>query len=666
VVKIIVAACLIVVAAFIILPGIIQKKIRQQFTRLPPAMQIKFSAIHTNILSSSISFDSLDLGFTPYPGRQQNQHRVRFSKVSVNGVRFFKILFNKQFVAEKLRFEDGNIQLDQFLIDKKDSLQSKILKEIEWPFKKLFIGKVELKRVTAFLHSDQNDQLLAKGDAVLGGVSMDNPGKKPVLNTIDLHLSDLKYSLQGYEVQMRQLEINSNKKTLAIDSFRVISGKTRTQAQISAIKITGFDVRKLLNDQVLITDKMIFNKSRIVIGNNEELKLRPLPFNPKKMRADVFQFNDASVLYRDKLSSCSFAATIALHKLDFSQSSGKDDFHFGSLRASFTGVQYSGGTYHNTEIKKIEVDSKKEIIRMDGLRIIPRFGKYEFARKLGHQADRVEANVSKIEIIKPDIEKLLRRKLFAEKIMIGESRAYIFRDRRLPRPQKNLPLPATFIKTLPIDIRVKTFSLASSTVSYEEYPRSGYGQTGILIIEKAGVIMSPFINHPVASDPACITMNATGSIMGSGTVHGTILMPLQRNGAYRIKGAIEKLELTKLNSSSENLGKIRIKSGFLDFLFFDFTMTEERSTGKIIGVYHHLIIQQLKKHKDEKNVADFASFMLRNLIIPLNKDKSLPERKRTGLVNYTRDPTRFVSHYFLQSLLMGVKKSFALGFLLPK
>jgi len=222
------------------------------------------------------------------------------------------------------------------------------------------------------------------------------------------------------------------------------------------------------------------------------------------------------------------------------------------------------------------------------------------------------------------------------------------------------------MRTLPFDIRVKTVELASSSVVYEEYPKAGYGQTGILRIEKVRATLSPIINHPVASDPAYITMNVVGSLMGSGTAHGIIIMPFQKNKSYRIKGAIERLELTKLNSSSENLGKIRIKSGFLDFLFFDFTMTEQRSTGKIIGAYHHLIIQQLKKHTEEKNVADFASFMLRHLIIPLNKDKSLPERKRTGLVDYQRDPTRFVSHYFLQSLLMGVKKSFTLGFLLPK
>jgi hypothetical protein len=178
--------------------------------------------------------------------------------------------------------------------------------------------------------------------------------------------------------------------------------------------------------------------------------------------------------------------------------------------------------------------------------------------------------------------------------------------------------------------------------------------------------LSPFINHPLASDPDHLTMHASGSFMGSGTMNGTVIMPLQANKPYHIKGVIENLELTKLNLASENLGKIRIKSGFIDLLSFDFEMNDERSIGKIIGAYHHLILQQLEKHTDKKNVARFSSFMLTHLVIPLNKDKSLPEKKRTGKVNYVRDPTRFVAHYFLQSLLMGIKKSFALGFLLPK
>jgi hypothetical protein len=59
------------------------------------------------------------------------------------------------------------------------------------------------------------------------------------------------------------------------------------------------------------------------------------------------------------------------------------------------------------------------------------------------------------------------------------------------------------------------------------------------------------------------------------------------------------------------------------------------------------------------------SFALKKFIIPRDKDKSLPEKKRTGKVDYKRDPQRYFSYYLLHSLLVGVKSSFSLGFLLP-
>jgi hypothetical protein len=355
-----------------------------------------------------------------------------------------------------------------------------------------------------------------------------------------------------------------------------------------------------------------------------------------------------------------------LEELDIDSSQKTDGSHIGSVYGNISGLHYSGINYHTAEIRNIEIDSKKERIQINEVNIIPRLGKYEFQRKLGRQADWMQAHISRIEIRRPDFDRLLHQKLFADKISIGESKAYIFRDRRPSRSQKNIPLPVDIIKTFPFDIRIHSCELATSAVAYEEYPKAGYGMTGTLKIEKIKLSLSPFINHPLPTDPAYIIMNVEGSIMGSGTAHGVVMMPLQKNKPYYMKGSIERLELTRLNSSSENLGKIRIKSGFLDFLSFDFTMTEQRSTGKIVGAYHHLIIQQLKKHTEEKNVADFASFALRHAIIPLNKDASLPERKRTGKVDYQRDPTRMVSYYFLQSLLTGVKKSFTLGFLLPK
>ena len=83
----------------------------------------------------------------------------------------------------------------------------------------------------------------------------------------------------------------------------------------------------------------------------------------------------------------------------------------------------------------------------------------------------------------------------------------------------------------------------------------------------------------------------------------------------------------------------------------------------IVGEYHDLVIDKLKD--DGITVAKLPSFALRNIIIPKNKDKSLEVQKRTGKIDYDRDPTRLVTFYLLKALLSGIRASFDFGFLLP-
>ena len=654
-----VSTCILIIAGFFTLNSVIKNRISYQLTHLSPQLQIKFSNIHTRFFSSSVSFDSLAVNFIPYNYRRQNGHHLYFQRAILKGISFSNFVFHKNLTVENLIVHDASIRLDKYLLDQKDSLQSTILKRIEFPFRQLSINNLQLRGVKIFLRSNNEDELLATGDIAIGGIVSGSMNERPTFATVDLRLSNISYPLRGYKFHIQQLAIDSKKKLAVIDSLQ-ISGENH-KTTIAAIKISGFNIEDLISRKSLNTEEIVVGTTKIEMGDKARAPLMAVSL--KKLYVHTLRCQDAWLFYNTRKAQCSFNLSLDVQNL------GIDSFFtvsFGSLWGNLSNIRYANNNYHNVEVAHIELNSEKEIIQLKDLKIIPRLGKYQFGRKLGRQADWVNASISKIVIEKPNFQQLLHQKLIAGKITIGTSRAYIFRDRRLPRSQKLIPLPIAYLKTLPIDIRVPALDVATSAVAYEEYPRQGYGQTGILKIVNIKARMSPLINYPLDSDPAYTTMNVDGSIMGSGNVHGIVLMPLKRNLPYRITGAIEKLELTRLNSSSENLGKIRIKSGFLDFLKFDFTMTDQRSTGKIIGAYHQLIIQQLKKHTEEKNVADFASLMLRHLIIPLNKDKSLPERKRTGLVNYQRDPSRFVSHYFLQSLLMGVKKSFTLGFLLPK
>jgi len=339
--------------------------------------------------------------------------------------------------------------------------------------------------------------------------------------------------------------------------------------------------------------------------------------------------------------------------------------HMGPIWLLAEEIRYNiQGAEEVVHVRNLELDSRKRELRVDTFRVLPLLDKMEIGRKKGHQVDCVEANSEDILISGLDVMALLKRRLIADELSVRETRAYVFRDRRLPLEEGEKPMPVKFLKSLPVLVRVQLVKIGTTSFAYEEYPKKGE-KTGILKIVRLKGTISPVINHPEAGDPAYITIKMQGSLMGSGLVDATTRMPLHAGDAYEVEGAFHELDVTTLNNSAENLGRIHLESGVLNSLAFWFRMNDERATGKIVGEYHDLVVEKLRENSDEKKVDKVKSFFLKELIIPKNKDRSLPEKKRTGKVDYKRDPERYFSYYLLHSLLVGVKSSFSLGFLLP-
>jgi len=340
-------------------------------------------------------------------------------------------------------------------------------------------------------------------------------------------------------------------------------------------------------------------------------------------------------------------------------------FKYSSIECNISNINYSiPNNYRRIHINELIADSKKALMKIDDLKIATEYSKFEFGKKLGHQADYIEATVPEIEISQLNYDQLLSKKLVADEITINNSNIYFFRDRRLPRQLKQQPMPNGYLKQIPIEVRINTFKINNASIVSEEFPKAG-NQSGYLAIDKVNIAMSPVLNHPYENDAPYSETYVKGSIMNAGTIEATIQGPLRKN-IYFIKGVIKDLDLPKLNPSAENLGRFHVKSGILNVLDFHFTATEEKATGEIVGEYHNLLIDRLKEKSGEKKVAKVPTFLLKHLIIPKDKDESLNVKKRTGKIDYKRDPTRMVSFYFLKSLLSGIRESFTLGFLLPE
>ena len=411
-------------------------------------------------------------------------------------------------------------------------------------------------------------------------------------------------------------------------------------------------------------DRSLLNKNEIL--KRKILSQLKVPF--RNFMVNKFTLSGANIwLHSSKKDQLLLKGNFSMNNvaLNLPVTTGGPEFHLAAITCDLSDIYYPlpDGSYI-VDINRLTLDSRKEILRINSLKIVPRYNKYQLGKKSGHQEDWINTEIGEIAISKLDVLGLLNKKLKADEVALNDCKIYAFRDRRLPRLLIRQPMPNDYLKRIPFEIRVRQLKINNASVVSEEFPKDGT-QTGKLQFENMNISMSPVLNFPNKNDPLYSNTYIQGTIMNSGYIDATIHAPLEKN-IYYIKGSIINLDLSKLNSSAENLGKFHIQSGILNSLYFHFTATDKKASGEIIGEYHNLIIEKLKINEGVKKIAKVPTFFLKHFIIPKNKDKSMDVAKRTGKIEYKRDPTRMVTFYFLKSLLSGIRASFGLGFLLPK
>ncbi len=701
----------LVFAGNIVLNRFIEQKIKTQLAQFSPYANIHIASAHANLFRLSLSLKELYIQYYPDTTDKQHAHIIQFKDAELSGINFIKVLFTKKIGISTVTLSSGTVTLNSMLLYK-NLPQPDLFATM--PFSNIDIGHINVTKGSVFLSAGTNTTQLLKGDLSIDDLKISHAGKTTIsYGNVASSIQDVYYSIPGVQqvVRVKNLDMNSGRKTMHLDSISIMPGTVANnnnnvntfivKATIPAIDIKGIDIAKMQADNCII-GKVALDETTIHVDINSELQhlLQPLVKNMqryiKSVNVGTVTLSNSAITatlnnvdtkknYNNLLDSL-MPENVTVNNIQFSKvrlalkgDENKqciiDDLHIigikktagnkldvESVEGSVSGISSSVPAMHgNMQIGRITLNTKKKLIQLENIKLVPQFDKYKLGNKLGKQADYVESSVSLVEINNLDIKELVNKKLQADKITVSNVVAYIFRDRRLPREEKVQLLPVEFLKTLPVQLNVKSLQVKNASVAYEEFPKDGK-ETGVLKVVNLNLLLSPLVNN--ASATSHINMHVEGSIMGSGTVSANVYMPMANDSEYHVEGEINNLSLTALNSSAENLGKFHIESGILNSLGFDFWLNNEKAHGKVIGEYHDLVLDKLKG--EDKKVAWAPTFALKNLIIPKNKDKTMPVSRRSGIVRYDRDPTRFFSFYLVKSLLSGIRDSFTLGFLLPK
>lgn len=312
-----------------------------------------------------------------------------------------------------------------------------------------------------------------------------------------------------------------------------------------------------------------------------------------------------------------------------------------------------GGEY-TTRVQQIAVNTKKRQVILNSLLLIPLYGKYEFANRLGEQRARLNVSIPKLIVNGWEWEKLLEKSFAATSLHLQSLNLYSFKDKRLPFLRTSvIPLPMESFAKLEWPIRIDSVFIHSAEITIETFPEQGK-TSGILSFNRLNAILTGLNNRWKTGDARYAVLHAKALLMNAGLIQAQFHFPQDGSEVYTAKGSISKLELTNLNDVLGKMVNLRITSGYLEDLSFNFRYTDYTSKGSLDMAYRDLHILGLDKNKTSTN--QIKTLLIR-VFTPRFKSKSAPLSKAIGSIDVQRNRQKFVLNLWWISILDGIQSS---------
>jgi hypothetical protein len=145
--------------------------------------------------------------------------------------------------------------------------------------------------------------------------------------------------------------------------------------------------------------------------------------------------------------------------------------------------------------------------------------------------------------------------------------------------------------------------------------------------------------------------------MESGLLTARFAFPMNPRNLYYVEGTLDNFELTTLNPTLENLVMVRILSGKMNSMSFNFDYNNDESNGSMVLLYEDLEMNALKEKESKTVVNKIKSFFLNVLFAKKNTRDKVKIVKRNGAIQFTRDEKRSIFNYWWKSLATGIKSS---------
>jgi hypothetical protein len=485
---------------------------------------------------------------------------------------------------------------------------------------------------------------------------------KKIRTTIVEELNNLQ--TQGIEVKYDHLEVHPWSAKIEFIQLSINVRKKENMKGIDAlipyVLIKGIDIIPFLRHDILSLHEISVEHAAVTYSKggsvfNDDRKKRRIEL--KEIKVAKINLPGVDLYLKDTLDTDTLAHVLShVEMKDIGLVKQLDSLIWknGEIEVSEFALHLYKSDY-GVSAQKAVVNIQNSTISVDSFRIQPTLTKAEYMKKQGKQSTYFAGAVDKLRLTDVNWFAYPSASLEIKKMDVTFD-FQMFRDKRYPFMQfEKRDLPSQFIQKLPIQIAIDSVSITDSYLKYEEYPEES-DSSGAVFFEKLEAVVLNIHNNPRRSDE--MKMFAQANFMGSGLLNAFFTFPSDTLKRYNVSGTLKDLAMPDLNNILGAAAKVKVETGVMRSLKFDFSYSDIESQGKVDLVYEDLKILTLKNKDDEQAVSHLKSLLLNTILIKKDVLGNISSDQRDGEIHFVRDQKRSVFNYWWKSIFSGVKSAF--------
>ncbi len=474
--------------------------------------------------------------------------------------------------------------------------------------------------------------------------------------------------MPGYQVKIENIdasifrsEIELNKITLQTASLN--PGQSGLSAEIESVKIKDIHLLKaLFKKDIHIGEVDIFNSnfagSFAFPSKGGRAKLSPL-----NLRIEKLFVRQLAVDIKNKTTAQTYVLKNGFLKVFAIQVKQDDTLshgifsHFDFGAPEFKTI--SPDSLYTFTAVGINYAAASKTLTADSFAVQPNYSEYGFAAQSQFETDRVDGRFNQISFHDFSAADYIKSgNLTSSFIEIGALKLHVFRDKRKEFRHIQKPTFQDMIADYPAVLNIDSIGILSGNIEYSEHAEKAI-EKGSISFDEIDIKIYKITNDTIyKTEKAYLELNTNALLMGKGKVAILLKARIYDNqNTFAVNGSLLEMEATALNPILEKNAFISIISGKINAMYFSFSANDSKASGNLKLLYQDLDFDIVNKKTGETDaILDQLKSMIANIVV-MESNPMPGEEVRIGIVDYERDPERFLFNYVVKSLMTGMKTS---------